>query len=122
MRNKAVDIELGGETRHLRLNLNAIASFEEATGNSIGAMRDELGRVPVRALRILLWALLVTDDPKLTINQVGSWVELDNLQYVSEQVTEVLRSSGRKERADNSPPLASTQAATAGASSSPSEG
>jgi hypothetical protein len=115
MRNKAVDIELGGATRILRLNLNAIANFEERTGRSVGSIQDELGRVPVSTLRVLLWALLITDEPGLKIEQVGAWVDLDNLADVSEKVTAVLASSSRRSSGDEPPPLPSTQLATAGA-------
>jgi hypothetical protein len=96
MRKKSVEIDLGGKPRFLKLNLNAVATFEDRTGKSMAEMRDELGRVPVSTLRVLLWALLITDEPKLSIEQAGEMVDFDNLGYVSEKLSEVMKNATSK--------------------------
>jgi hypothetical protein len=116
MRKKFVEIDLGGQVRSLKLNMNAVATFEERTGKSMGAIKDELGRVPVSTLRVLLWALLVTDEPKLTIEQAGEMVDFDNLGYVSEKLSEVMQAAAPKGASvEASVPLQSTQLQTVGA-------
>ncbi len=114
MRDKSVALLLGGVTRRLRLNMNSIAAFEDRTGSTISEMRDSLGRIRVSALRTLLWSLLITDDPEMTEEQVGAMVDFENLPEVSNAISEALRKAGSQPTGD-SPPLPSTQPATAGA-------
>jgi hypothetical protein len=118
MRKKSVEVDLGGQVRLLKLNLNAVASFEEHTGKSMGSMKDEFGRVPVSTLRVLLWALLVTDSPKMTIEDAGAMVDFDNLAYVSEKITELMAAAAPKgaSAVADVPLPPTTQAETAGAS------
>ena len=113
---KIVDIDLD-IPRQLKLNMNTVASFEERTGKSIGAVKDELGRVPMSTFRVLLWALLVTDEPTLTIEEAGARVDFDNLKYVTDKISEVMSSANKGASVEAAVPLQSTQLATVGASS-----
>lgn len=114
--NKIVDIDLDGP-RQLKLNMNTVASFEERTGKSIGAVKDELGRVPMSTFRVLLWAMLVTDEPKMTIEEAGALVDFGNLEYVTQKISECMSSGKKGASVEAAVPLQSTQLATVGASS-----
>jgi hypothetical protein len=76
-----VDIDIGGKPRTLKIDLNALAEAEDRLG--VSGMNDILpllDRVSVRAVRCLLWAALLHEEPDLTEKEVGSWSM--NLQEV----------------------------------------
>ena len=122
-RNKSVPVELGGATRTLKLNLNALEAFESTMGVSMTALTekdangDPVIRVPVKTLRVMLWAFLLTDEPSLTIHQVGEWVDFDNLREVTEAITKCMTTAVSKQPAEATEklPLPETQIATTGA-------
>jgi len=79
-----IDIELGGKTRTLLLDFNALADFEEATGvNVLQTGFDEFG---ARHMRALIWAGLLHEEPDVTIRQVGSWLSGANMKSIMESV------------------------------------
>ena len=84
----AITLDLGGKTRRLRYDLNSVAEIGERLGitvrlDSLG--EDLLGKdLPLRSLRVLLWAGLVHEDPELTEEAVGSWVDQDNFGEVTQ--------------------------------------
>ena len=86
MAGRTVTIELGGKERHLKYDLNAIAEIGERLDITIRLQRfaEDLMSTPLpfSALRVILWAGLVHEDPDLTPQQVGAWVDLDNMQEV----------------------------------------
>ena len=95
MAGRAVTIHLGGKDRELRLDLNAIAALcdkMKLSGRLSNLAEDLLGKpVPVSALRTMLWAALLWDDPVLTEEEVGSWVDLDNFTEVWESFFSLFR-------------------------------
>lgn len=95
MAGRTVKIHLGGKDRELRLDLNAIAALCDKMGLSgrlNNLAEDLLGKpVPVSALRTMLWAALIWDDPTLTEEEVGSWVDLDNFGEVWESFFSLFR-------------------------------
>ena len=67
--------------RSLIFDLNAMASFQEATGkNMFAGGIDNMGPLELRAL---LWSCLVHEDEALTIKQVGAMLTTDNMQDVT---------------------------------------
>ena len=64
--------------RHMRLDFNALARAESITGKSA----LDLDKPSATQMRALLWACLVDEDPALTIEQVGSWIHLGNLEAI----------------------------------------
>ena len=86
MAGRTVTIELGGKERHLKYDLNAIAEIGERLDITIRLQRfaEDLMSTPLpfSALRVILWAGLVHEDSDLTPQQVGAWVDLDNMQEV----------------------------------------
>ena len=78
--------------RTLKLDLNAMAAYEEATGKSMfkAFNPDELG---ARELRALLWACLIHEDESLTLKQVGSFITADNMNGVAARIGEAFKSA-----------------------------
>jgi len=77
--------------RHLKLDLNAMVAFQEETGKNLFSQKSiELlaNDMNPKDLRAMLWACLLHEDEKLTLKQVGSLLEVGNLQQVMEKLTE----------------------------------
>lgn len=108
-RDPAVSIELGGKKRHLLLDLNAMAAFEEATGKNIF---DELQKQKMSALnfRAFIWACLLHEDKKLTLEQVGSWLRPDDIIKLSQQLNDAIKNALPGEGEAKGPLAASRQA------------
>ena len=87
MAGRTVTIELGGKERHLKIDLNAIADIGELMNITLRPktlMQDLMSTsLSPSALRGILWACLRHEDPDLTREQVGSWVDLDNFEEVA---------------------------------------
>ena len=95
MAGRTVTIHLDGRDRELRYDLNAIATIGDKLGLS-GRLNDLatdlLGKpLPLSALRTILWAGLVWNEPELTEEEVGSWVDLDNFAEVWERFFTLFR-------------------------------
>ncbi len=86
--NKAkpeVKITLDKE-RTIRFDLNAMCSYEEVTGKNIFA--NALNSLSAQEVRAMLWACLISEDPDLTLEYVGSLVDLENMAQVAEKLNE----------------------------------
>lgn len=83
MTGKHTTVELGGVERRLIFNMNALVEFETETGMSLNEV-DFKKKVSIKTLRALLWACLLTDCPTISIGEVGTWVDMGNLQEVTE--------------------------------------
>lgn len=77
-----VEIELGGKTRNLLIDMNALVSFEEATGKDFSDAFANSGK-SAKTIRALLWASMLHEDPKLKIEDVGRWVHPGNLGEIA---------------------------------------
>ena len=95
-------ITLGGKTRNLRYEMNALPELEgvlKLTIEEIGR-RFQKGKVGTREVRALVWAGLLHEDEELSIRQVGTWLtEADFLKNsetrdkIMERVFEALAES-----------------------------
>jgi hypothetical protein len=91
-----VALEIGGKERTLKIDLNALAEVEDRL--KVSGMNDLmplLERVSIRAVRCLLWAALIHEDPTLTEKDVGAWTM--NLQEVVQKLSQALQASFRVE-------------------------
>ena len=78
---KVVKLTLSdGVERTLKFDLNAMAELEDKYG-SVDAAFEMLDKNSIKALRFILWAGLVHEDPDLTEQKVGSLIDM---QYMSE--------------------------------------
>lgn len=84
-----VEIELGGKTRVLRYDLNALAELERVFGKKISEIfREE--NMGMWFIREMVWAGLRWSSSKLTPSAVGAMMELDKLKYYGEKIGEAL--------------------------------
>jgi hypothetical protein len=84
---KPVTIALDRE-RQLIYDLNAICSFEDATGQSVIEALRNLTMVNIRAL---IWAGLLADDPDLTLTQAGGLIRFTDIASVTQALRDALR-------------------------------
>lgn len=95
---RGVEVELGGKSRRIRYDFNAIADVEEKAAAGVVALFSE-DRVGLHAMRILLWGGLKHEDKGLTIARVGSMIQEymeagGDLQELMDQVGQALQKSG----------------------------
>lgn len=86
-----VEIELGGRTRTLLMDMNALVLIEEAIEKDILNDSSWLDNPKMREVRAITWACLVHDDPSLEDAEngpklVGSWISLDRLGELLEAI------------------------------------
>lgn len=83
---RAIKLELGGKERGLRFDLNALAEIGDRLSIKIRLdhlKEDLLGvPLPLSALRVVLWAGLIHEDPELKPEEVGAWVDTENVGVV----------------------------------------
>lgn len=102
VRIKKVAIELD-KVRHLQFDLNAFAEMEEKFG-SIEEALNILQKGKLKALRTILWAGLVHEDENLTEAQVGSFIDLTNIQQVAEKLNDAIMSALPNDTEEESDP------------------
>lgn len=76
------------KVRTLKLDLNAMAAFEEATGKSLTDGSFKSRNMSPKNLRAMLWACLVHEDDTLTEQQVGSMVTVSNIMEIAGKLNE----------------------------------
>ncbi len=112
-----VELSLGGSTRVLRCDFQALWLIEQASGEPAQTVCRRVHQAfaerknpKLADVRLLLWALLATSDESLTLTQVGSWGSLQNLPKLARAVFEAISASAPM--ADDEPAAASESAAT----------
>jgi len=100
----AVKITLD-KVRHLKLDLNAMAEFEEVTGKSLMAGKFHGKNMTPKDLRAMLWACLIHEDEQLTLKQVGSWVTVSNLLEVAGKLNDAFEVSMPESEGKEAVPL-----------------
>lgn len=90
VKRKPTEIELGdGVVRTIKYTLNSFAEMEDRYGD-VDAAIEKMSAGSVKAIRLILWAGLLHNDEKLTEEQVGSLIELDDIQYLSDKMNEAM--------------------------------
>lgn len=86
MATRTVTVDLGGQTRRLKLTLWSVERVGETLGINVklNSLQEDLLAVPLplKTLSLLLWAALVHEDDSLTPDQVAKWVDQDNAAEV----------------------------------------
>jgi len=96
MIGKSIELD---KMRKLRFSINALVEFQDVNGKDL---TEELmsGGLSIKAIRNLLWAGLIEDDPSLTPSRVGDimqdWIEKSggSIVQLGEIVTEAVLESG----------------------------
>ena len=86
-----------------RAEITGMANFEEATGQSLFDSGLHVGNMTAKALRALLWACLLHDDPSLTLEQVGALVTPENMTRISEELNTAFEVAVPDERTSGRP-------------------
>ena len=82
----AVKITLtDGVERSIKFTLNAMAELEDRYG-SVEAAFKQLDNGSIKAVRCILWAGLIHEDPDLTEQQVGNLIDLQYLQELMSSI------------------------------------
>lgn len=97
MRTNDVIINLD-KPRKMKLDLNAMAAYEETTGKSAFDIGKNVSATNIRAL---LWAALIHEDDTLTIKDVGALLHMGNMQAVSEKITQLIQTSTEQSETEN---------------------
>lgn len=97
MRTNDVIINLD-KPRKMKLDLNAMAAYEETTGKSAFDIGKNVSATNIRAL---LWAALIHEDDTLTIKDVGALLHMGNMQAVSEKITQLIQTSTEQGETEN---------------------
>jgi hypothetical protein len=100
VRVKPIPIKLDKE-RTLKYDLNAFAELEDRFG-TIQKAFDELEKQKLKAVRAIVWAGLIHEDPKLTEQQVGSMLSFADLATILPAVTEAITAALPKVSEDES--------------------
>ncbi|MHB1652339.1 MAG: hypothetical protein ACYCVD_07655 [Desulfitobacteriaceae bacterium] len=88
---KRVPINLD-KKRHLVYDLNALSALEETYG-AVDQAFSEVQKGSAKAIRALLWAGLVSEDPELTLVKAGMLVGLAGLASVSNKILEAVEAA-----------------------------
>ena len=86
MATQAVTVRLGGKERTLKYTLRAVSQIGERLGIKLrlNHLDEDLTStpLPLSALEVILWAGLIHEDKDLKPEQVGEWVDQDNMKDV----------------------------------------
>lgn len=77
--------------RQLRLDMNAMAEFEELTGRSIFLLQEKLAEA--RNMRAVLYCAMKSAGEEVTIEQIGSLINFGNLKYVTDTIQKLMTDS-----------------------------
>lgn len=80
VKSKAIKITLNdGVERTIKFTLNALAELEDRYG-SVDEAFKQLDNNSIKAVRCILWAGLIHEDPELTEQQVGNLIDIQYMQ------------------------------------------
>jgi len=100
-----VHVEINGEDKPFKLDLNAVADLEEKLDKGIGAIMQE-ENVGFRTIRAFYWAGLKWKDKGMTIQRAGTVVQKmltedsKDFKELMEPVREALFASGLIKKSD----------------------
>ena len=80
VKSKDIKITLNdGVERTIKFTLNALAELEDRYG-SVDEAFKQLDNNSIKAVRCVLWAGLIHEDPELTEQQVGNLIDIQYMQ------------------------------------------
>lgn len=78
-------IVLDGKEYEISLDLNAFAELEDIYGDPTKAL-EGLEKGSFKAIRDVLYAMLKTQNPKLTVLQVGKMINMNNIVEITNKI------------------------------------
>lgn len=98
-RHVGVQIELGGKTRTLRYTVKALRLMKEATGgknpSAPGGLLYRLEEQDPDDIATLFWALLYSEDPRPSLDEVADWIDFGNLGPILKSFNEAQQRNNR---------------------------
>ncbi len=91
---KAVPLTLDGP-KSLVYNFNTLCTLRDEGVDAFTLQDGDL--TDPRVIRKLIWAGLLHDHPEVTLEQVGSWIDLSNLTEVANAFTEAFKKSTQRD-------------------------
>jgi len=85
-------IILEGKEYEINLDLNAFAELEDVYGNVTEAL-DGLEKGSFKAIRAILYAIMKSQNEKLTLVKVGKMINMDNLVEITEKLNRTAENS-----------------------------
>lgn len=100
-RNAMPEVELKlDKLRKLCFDFNAICRLEETTGKN--ALSSETwSNLSAMDVRALLWGALLRDDPELTLEKVGEFINFKNLPEITAAIEKAFANAAVPEDADS---------------------
>jgi hypothetical protein len=86
-------ITLGGEKRALRFTNRALVAIEDETGKTMAEIGTRATLGSFRAISVMLWAALLHEQPKLTVDQVIDMIELPELENIAGSLNTALEAA-----------------------------
>ena len=101
VKSKTIKVTLNdGVERTLKFTLNALAELEDKYG-SVQAAFDKLEKEnSMKALRTILWAGFLHENPDLTEQQVGNLIDLDYMETLQQSLGEAFAGDMPEELTD----------------------
>ena len=85
--SKGIKVKLD-KKRHLLVTTDALAQYERITGRKLLA-ESTMSNLSLRDVVVITWALLLHEDPRLTIDQVGDMIKPQtNMQELTYRIGE----------------------------------
>lgn len=85
--------------RNLRLDLNAMAEFEEITGTSLFVIGEKMSEA--KNIRALLYASLKSAGEEITLTELGALIDFENINIISEALGRLMQYSYGESKTDN---------------------
>jgi len=104
-----VSIEIGGKQRHLKYDFKAMVAFTKQTGKNLldpKIVKQIIYDTTPEDLLMMLWAELLHEEPRLTVDEVAGWINMDNQPEVARKAIEAWAAAMPKGGEKKKAPLA----------------
>lgn len=91
------EIIIGGKKYSIRFPIASIIKMQKEAGIKISDLEDEETAQDLEVIVAVIWAGLVADSPKLTVDYLADNIEFHELGTISEKVVSVMMEQGKKE-------------------------
>lgn len=95
MHPKAVALDLGGQTRYLVYDFNALCALKDNGVDALSLNEEQM--TDPRTIRALIWAGLLASEPSVTLKDVGGWMDPGNLAEVAEAFRKAMEKALQRE-------------------------
>ena len=86
LKSKSEIVNIKGKNYKLALDMNALCELEEIYGDiksAVALFKEK----PIRTVRNFIYAMLKSQDPKLTVSKAGALIDTTNFNQVVDAIT-----------------------------------